>query len=133
MSYNKMNFEEFCFPEDNLNYGKPSPSHDSTLMESNDAQRRWSGSNSDSEGDMDEQRSIPMTKLIRKKYDPIKDGDRIIRFEDNPSEYRKARKYNINSTQKDPKSFKRHPRQRQKENSCGVTRGISKFVKREEF
>lgn len=35
------------------------------------------------------------TKLIRKKYDPIRDGDRVIRFEDNPAEYRKARKYVI--------------------------------------
>jgi hypothetical protein len=47
----------------------------------------------ESNSDHESSRLSSTIKLIRKKYDPIRDGDRIIRFEDNPVEYRKARKY----------------------------------------
>jgi hypothetical protein len=32
------------------------------------------------------------TKNIKKKYEPIVDGGKVCRFEDNPSEYKKLRK-----------------------------------------
>jgi hypothetical protein len=33
------------------------------------------------------------TKNIRKKYEPLSDGAKLVRFEDNPSEYKRLRKY----------------------------------------
>lgn len=33
------------------------------------------------------------TKNIRKKYEPLSDGAKLVRFEDNPTEYKRLRKY----------------------------------------
>lgn len=87
-----MNFEEFCFAEEEHSWNLPSPGYESTRIESNDMQPS-NRSEDDSSSEQNSTRNPPTTKLIRKRYDPIRDGDRIIRFEDNPTEYRKARKY----------------------------------------
>lgn len=39
-----------------------------------------------------EKQHTKKTKQIRKQYEPIKDGEVYMRYEDNPGEYRKLRK-----------------------------------------
>ena len=35
---------------------------------------------------------VPKTKTIKKKYEPIQDCNKVYRYEDDPEEYKRARK-----------------------------------------
>ena len=96
-SYSKlMNFEQFVIPgiEEEFDCSQSYHSHETKIIPEStcfESSVQQDPSSSDEEHTHNLKKPH-VTRLIRKRYDPIVEGSKTIRYEDDPVEYKKARK-----------------------------------------